>query len=124
MHEDQDAPASKVPEVTVMFWVIKILATTLGETAGDAVSADNAGDRCAATVELNRGVAGQRQYERRCYRNQQGVVTTEHWLVKGAGHAWFGGDISGTFVDSAGPDASREMVRFFMQHPHKDKQNG
>ena len=38
MHEDQDAPASKVPEVTVMFWVIKILATTLGETAGDAVS--------------------------------------------------------------------------------------
>mgnify|MGYP001188632499 FL=1 len=38
MHEDQDAPASKVPEVTVVFWVIKILATTLGETAGDAVS--------------------------------------------------------------------------------------
>ena len=38
MHESQDAPASKVPEVTVMFWVIKILATTLGETAGDAVS--------------------------------------------------------------------------------------
>jgi uncharacterized membrane-anchored protein len=29
---------SKVPEVTLMFWVIKILATTLGETGGDAVS--------------------------------------------------------------------------------------
>ena len=29
---------SKVPEVTVVFWIIKILATTLGETAGDAVS--------------------------------------------------------------------------------------
>lgn len=29
---------SKVPEVTVIFWIIKILATTLGETAGDAVS--------------------------------------------------------------------------------------
>ena len=29
---------SKVPEVTMMFWVIKILATTLGETGGDAVS--------------------------------------------------------------------------------------
>ena len=29
---------SKVPEVTLMFWVIKMLATTLGETGGDAVS--------------------------------------------------------------------------------------
>lgn len=30
--------ASKVPEVTILFWVIKVAATTLGETAGDAVS--------------------------------------------------------------------------------------
>ena len=29
---------SKVPEVTLVFWIIKILATTLGETSGDAVS--------------------------------------------------------------------------------------
>jgi uncharacterized membrane-anchored protein len=33
----QDA-VSKVPEVTLIFWIIKILATTLGETGGDAVS--------------------------------------------------------------------------------------
>ena len=32
------AALSKVPEVTLVFWVIKILATTLGETGGDAVS--------------------------------------------------------------------------------------
>ncbi len=38
MPEIEETLASKVPEVTVMFWVIKILATTLGETAGDAVS--------------------------------------------------------------------------------------
>jgi uncharacterized membrane-anchored protein len=30
--------ASKVPEVTLIFWIIKIAATTLGETAGDAVT--------------------------------------------------------------------------------------
>lgn len=29
---------SKVPEVTLLFWIIKIAATTLGETAGDALS--------------------------------------------------------------------------------------
>ena len=35
--EKQDV-ASKVPEVTLVFWAIKILATTLGETGGDAVT--------------------------------------------------------------------------------------
>ncbi|PYJ12124.1 MAG: hypothetical protein DMF06_00525 [Verrucomicrobia bacterium] len=29
---------SKVPQVTILFWIIKILATTLGETGGDAVT--------------------------------------------------------------------------------------
>ncbi len=32
------AAVSKVPEVTLLFWILKIAATTLGETAGDAVS--------------------------------------------------------------------------------------
>src|SRR6185437_12520388 len=32
------APLAKVPEITLAFWVIKIAATTLGETAGDTVS--------------------------------------------------------------------------------------
>src|SRR3954452_20162140 len=30
--------ASKIPEVTLVFWIIKIAATTVGETGGDAVS--------------------------------------------------------------------------------------
>jgi len=36
--EKQSEIFSKVPEVTLIFWIIKILATTLGETGGDAVS--------------------------------------------------------------------------------------
>jgi uncharacterized membrane-anchored protein len=35
---NQDVERSKVPEVTLIFWIIKIIATTLGETGGDAVS--------------------------------------------------------------------------------------
>jgi uncharacterized membrane-anchored protein len=35
---NQDIEHSKVPEVTLIFWTIKVLATTLGETGGDAVS--------------------------------------------------------------------------------------
>ena len=38
MTTQQEDVASKVPEVTLIFWIIKILATTLGETGGDAVS--------------------------------------------------------------------------------------
>jgi uncharacterized membrane-anchored protein len=34
----QDIERNKVPEVTLVFWIIKVLATTLGETGGDAVS--------------------------------------------------------------------------------------
>ena len=38
MNSNSDELLSKVPEVTLVFWIIKILATTLGETGGDAVS--------------------------------------------------------------------------------------
>jgi len=38
MSKEQRQALSKVPEVTLMFWLIKIAATTLGETGGDAVS--------------------------------------------------------------------------------------
>lgn len=38
MNTTTDKGLSKVPEVTLLFWIIKIAATTLGETGGDAVS--------------------------------------------------------------------------------------
>ncbi|GAU86512.1 poly(3-hydroxybutyrate) depolymerase [Bosea sp. BIWAKO-01] len=44
-----------------------------------------------------------------------GPATTEYWLVQGAGHAWSGGDEAGSFADASGPDASREMIRFFLE---------
>jgi uncharacterized membrane-anchored protein len=38
MNEEQKEILSKVPELTFIFWIMKILATTLGETGGDSVS--------------------------------------------------------------------------------------
>lgn len=38
MPENCEAMLSKVPAVTLGFWIIKILATTLGETGGDTVT--------------------------------------------------------------------------------------
>ena len=38
MRSDHSVILNKVPQITFAFWVIKILATTLGETGGDASS--------------------------------------------------------------------------------------
>jgi uncharacterized membrane-anchored protein len=40
---------SKVPQVTLLFWIIKILATTLGETGGDAVTMSWLGETTSET---------------------------------------------------------------------------
>ena len=57
-----------------------------------------------------------RAFVRTAHRAANGKSFCEYWTVEGAGHAWAGGDAKGSFTDPAGPDASREMIRFLLQH--------
>lgn len=64
---------------------------------------------------VEKGHASGRAYTRTTHWNASGKPVLEHWLVHGAGHAWSGGSASGSYADPLGPDASREMLRFFRE---------
>ena len=75
---------------------------------------DRSGLRVPATSdgEDNPG----RDYRRMQYQDVDGTVVAEQWIIHGGSHAWFGGNPVGSYTDARGPDASAELLRFFLEH--------
>lgn len=63
-----------------------------------------------------------RRYTRYVHAVDAGRPAAEHWILHGGGHAWSGGRDAGSFTDPTGPDASREMLRFFLENPRRPLQ--
>ena len=80
----------------------------------DAIVARLVGDGTDLDTVTERGVSGGRRYARTVGTNGNGAMQFESWRIEGAGHAWSGGSPQGSYTDPAGPDASAEMMRFFM----------
>lgn len=88
---------------------------TVNPVNGEQVVAASAGS--AKSEQQRAHSANGRDYTRRTYKGADGKVVAEHWTVHGAGHAWSGGSARGSYTDGTGPDASAEMLRFFLANP-------
>ena len=54
-------------------------------------------------------------FRRRIAMTRAGDIIAEYWTILEGGHAWSGGDARGSYATEQGPDATREMVRFFLE---------
>jgi poly(hydroxyalkanoate) depolymerase family esterase len=105
-------PASAVP--TIVFHGDS-------DTTVSSVNADQVIAQAKASADLRTNVnggqsAGGMSYTCTIHSDESGQAVVEQWVLHGAGHAWSGGSAAGSYTDPRGPDASREMMRFFLQH--------
>lgn len=98
--------------------------TTVHPGNGDRVAAQysgsigsGSGPKNAIDTKSEQGkVPNGHAYTRTTHHDANGKAIVEQWSIHGAGHAWAGGAPQGSYTDPKGPDATGEMLRFFLTH--------
>ena len=93
------------------------LDSTVSPVNGAQIIDFGAARLAGLTATSVRGTSpGGAAYTQDVYADGSGRPMLEYWRLHGAGHAWSGGSADGSYTDPRGPDASREMLRFFAKH--------
>ena len=95
-----------------------------GEQVASEIASAKADERSVESLARAASRAGKtpggHSYTCTTFKDDDERIVVEHWLVHGAAHAWFGGDPRGSYTDPQGPDASSEMLRFFLERIRAD----
>jgi poly(hydroxyalkanoate) depolymerase family esterase len=89
---------------------------TVNPVNADHVAAQARQGAALATTSTRGTSDGGLDFTRTVHETTEGKPVLEQWVLHGAGHAWSGGSAAGSYTEPRGPDASREMMRFFAHH--------
>ena len=107
----QDGPAAATPVPTLIFH--GDADETVHPSNAERLAARASGGARLTITEEEVFERGGRRCRVVTERAPEGRMLSERWTIIGAGHAWQGGDASGSHTDARGPDASAEAMRFF-----------
>ena len=108
-------PTSSRPVPTIVFHGDRD-RTVNPSNADDVLEQFDLAGASAQYVTTSEKSADGMGYTKSVQLNDAGIAVFEKWLIHGAGHAWSGGSTGGSYTEPRGPDASCEMIRFFLEH--------